>query len=345
MDKNNILEEVTVTPVIRDIERLINKLISSIWYLTRGMASGLVLLLKFNIKHLKLILPIVIVAMIIGFASVNFIPRTYSSNLLLRLNVESEGQLYSDVGYFNSLVQEEKLEELAKLFQISEEDASSLKNFEIKPHSSYREKLDIINNIYRELDSATYQHIDFDLLLEGGFSAVSSRFMIEVESTDQKIFSKLESSLLAYLERVPELQKMKQDEVSRLFYEKEILIEEMNRLDTLKKVYNQALLEKAKSDKGASAGTTVMLGQQKEGSSLNPLDIYNKYLYYSKEVSRIDQMMSELDNVYDVHAHFSDFGAKSGAGRSLRAMYAAILGLILSYALISLFAVSKKGNA
>ena len=203
MDKNNIPEEVTVTPVIRDIERLINKLVSSIWYLIRGMASGLVLLLQFNIKHLKLILPIVIVAMIIGFASVNFIPRTYSSNLLLRLNVESEGQLYSDVGYFNSLVQEEKLDELAKLFQISEEDASSLKNFEIKPHSSYREKLDIINNIYRELDSATYQHIDFDLLLEGGFSAVSSRFMIEVVSTDQKIFSKLESSLLTHLERVP----------------------------------------------------------------------------------------------------------------------------------------------
>ena len=119
----------------------------------------------------------------------------------------------------------------------------------------------------------------------------------------------------------------------------------MNRLDTLKKVYNQALLEKAKSDKGASAGTTVMLGQQKEGSSLNPLDIYNKYLYYSKEVSRIDQMMSALDNVYDVHAHFSDFGAKSGAGKSLRALYAAILGLILSYVIIGLFSISKKGNA
>lgn len=110
MEKNNIPEEVTITPVIRDLERLGNKLYLFFVSSIKALLSALLLFLQFCVKNIVFLSIAVILGLAIGYFSLLVLPRTYSSTMVLDLNVDAKSQLYNDINYFDALIEREKFE-------------------------------------------------------------------------------------------------------------------------------------------------------------------------------------------------------------------------------------------
>ena len=105
MGKNNILEEVTITPVIRDIERLFNKVLSIIGCGFKLLYKGIIAFILFSLKNIYWLLIAVVVGGLGGYYSTLVVPQTYSSHLILRPSINAKEQLNADVNFFNSLIE------------------------------------------------------------------------------------------------------------------------------------------------------------------------------------------------------------------------------------------------
>ncbi|MFT5824167.1 MAG: hypothetical protein ACI8ZM_005433, partial [Crocinitomix sp.] len=128
MEKNEISEEVTVTPVIKDLERLFNRFIQFIRSIIERLFNGLQNFIAFAFKNFIILAVVVILGGCLGFFSTEFMPRVYESNMTVKLTVNGKEQLLNDVGYFNALIQKGAVKELSELLSISEQEAASLKS-------------------------------------------------------------------------------------------------------------------------------------------------------------------------------------------------------------------------
>ena len=244
MEKNNIPEEVTITPVIRDIERLFNKVFSLIGLVFKLVYRGGELFTSFLLKNIYWLLLATIIGGGAGYSSSFYIPQIYSSHLILRPSINAGSQLKSDVIFFNSLIKKSEVDILSKLLKISTKEAGSLSEIIIKPHTSYFAKIDMINDMHKYLDSATYKYINVKELLDENDFTFSRDFIITISATDQSVFSKIESGLITYLERVSEFQEQRKREQSVLENKKAIFLKEMASLDSLKVVLNKVIIQK-----------------------------------------------------------------------------------------------------
>ena len=344
MENNNITEEVTITPVIRDLERLFNRFFSLIVLAFKMLFRSVELFVLFSLKNIYWLLFAVVIGGGVGYSSTFYIPQTYSSHLILRPNINAGQQLKSDVNFFNSLIKKNKVNVLSELLKISTKDAESLSEIIIEPHTSYLEKIDMINGMHKSLDSATYKYINFVTLLEEDNLTFSRDFIITVRAKDQSVFSKIESGLIAYLERVPELQEQLKREQRILENKKAIYLEEMASLDSLKIVLNKVMMEQAKSSNMASKNTTISLGKNNAPLTINPLDIYTRKMSYAKEVSGIAKKISEYSSCYQVSAHFSEYGYKTGPGKLTKTMALSVVFLIFTYLILLFKELVKKAR-
>ena len=344
MEKNNIPEEVTITPIIKDLEKLVTKtssiIISTFTFFFRQFLN----FINFNIKQLKFIIPIVTVGAVIGFSSMKYSPRNYVSTMVVELNVDAREQLSADIAYFNALIKEGNTARLTALFNISPKEASTLSRVQLNAHSSYLERVDFINSMYKNLDTATHKHLDYDALLKERNPALSNKFEIMFFSTDQKLFEKLEAPTIKFLERVPELQKMKTTAKRVLEYKRDVLLNEMANLDTLKKVLNKVIIEQARSNSGKSTGTSISLGQEQRQSGMTPLDVYNKYMHYSEQVADLERDINKYTTCYNIFAHVNDTGTKYGYGKFRRAAVVGSTFLILLYLTFIVIAIINKSK-
>lgn len=339
MENNKITEEVTITPVIRDIERLINKVLQLILFILRSILKSLKSLLRFTIENLRTLFILSLLGGILGFSSIFFVPQRFASSMVVGLNIDAKAQLLSDINYFSSLIKREQNEKIAEILQISKEDAESITKIEVKPHSSYIEQVEFMNKLYKSLDTNSHKHLNFNYLFSDEDSQLSRKFKITVYSTNEILFSSIEKPLITYLERVPELIEMVETSKRNLEFEKSIYMKEMANLDTLKLVMNEALLEEARSDKSSNSGTTISLGKKEESSNMSHLEIYNQYIIYAEKVKQIQSRINDFQNCYQVFSHFNAFGEKYGPGKGLRTLLAA-----LSFFLIGLIYLSFKKN-
>ena len=342
MEKNNITEEVTITPVIRDIERLFNRVISLVGLILKmfyeGMSRSFLFLLK-NIYWLSLA---IVLGGLVGYYSMLYVPQTYSSHLVLRPSINAKEQLYADVDFFNSLIEKEEIGMLSKILHISNEDAESLSEVIIETKTSYLDKIERISGMYQGLDSVTAKFINFKDLLEEGDFPFSRDFTITVSATNQFVFSKIEPAIIKYLERVPELQELRREEKRILENKKAIYLKEMTDLDSLKTVLNDVMLEQAKSSGEASKNTSISLGKSNSESSINPLDVYTKKIRYVEQIIKIDEKINDYNNCYQVFTHFSEYGYKTGFGRLARTIIVSIVFFIFTCVVLLFRRLTKK---
>jgi hypothetical protein len=259
------------------------------------------------------------------------------------LNVNGKEQLLNDVGYFNALIQKGAVKELSELLSISEQEAASLKSCEAYPYSTFFEKTAALNVLYMTTDTAIYNNLDFAELMSQENGDLSSKFRISFTATDQTIFSKLEAPLLAYLERVPELNKLLKSSQKALEFQRQTYVAEMANLDTLKKVMNMALLEQAKNSGGIGTNTYVNLSASDQGNrSVNALDIQDRSIFYALKVTNIDVAIQEHSSCYFVSSHLNSFGKKIGYGRLSRAIACATVFFLFTILLLFFLRLSKN---
>jgi len=340
MEKNNIPEEVTITPVIRDIERLVIRLVWSVGAVVKWLLNGIEKLVKFVLKHFIVAVIAAVVGGALGYASFSLIPQAYESNLVVSLNVDATVQFHADIHYFNSLIEKKEVDKLREVFHITEAEAESLQSITVEPYSTYVKRVEKLNNLYTNQDTSAVYMLDLEKMVESTDPALFSEFTILVKSSDPTVFAKLEEPMLTFLEDDVSLNtklstKKQVIELKIKSYEKE-----MSSLDSLKAIYNVVLLEHARSKDTDNTGTVINMGQQQSLSWMNPLKIYHLYETYADKLIVLEGELQNLSSCYAVEAHFSDYGRKSGLGRLLRMLVGAVV--IVSLSLLTMLGVQHR---
>lgn len=336
MQKNNIPEEETITPVIKDIERIFTRLINSIGIAISAFGNFISRIFFFLMANIKALVLVAIVGGVLGYLSFYVFPKQYASDLVVKMNIDARAQLFSDVNYFNSLVKREQTDRLANLLNLTKSEAKSITSFEVLPFSSLRERIEYVDKIYRNLDTSYQKLISLDDILDEEDYSYSNKFVIIVTSEDEFVFEKIEAPFLKYIERVPELHRMRESQLKILKNERAILINEMESLDTLKKITNLVMLEQAKSKNKANTGTTITLGQNGENNNINPLDVYAKVVDYSKQISIIDTEIENYNQCYIIFSHFNTIGDRVGFGRLTRSLFFALAFFLITALIVAI---------
>ncbi len=343
MDKNEISEEVSTTPIIRDVERLFVRGIRSIKWLVVQIFLVLWNFIRFCFRNVLILLLVGLLGGVLGFFSTEIIPRQYASSLILKLNVNSKAQLENDIVYFNSLIGKQETEILANLFQISTSEAEALSGFEILSHSTYVEKLISLNEVYSNLDTSLVRMIDVDNLSNQSDATFSSQFKINIYSSDQAVFSKLEKPLMAYLEKSEELNLLLKSSQKALEFQREVYVKEMQAIDTLTRFMNLSMLANAQNGVQKNNETYIMMGGESKGSRpVNAIDLQDKYIFYAQKIAKIDVSIKEHQTVYFVNSHLNPFGEKVGYGGLMRAIVSALIFFFTTCIVIYLVKIRKN---
>ncbi|MEQ8625212.1 MAG: hypothetical protein RJQ00_10225 [Vicingaceae bacterium] len=341
MDKNKINEEVTITPIIRDIERLFNKILNLLIGLFIQLGKLIKNFILFTIRNFKILFILTILGGVIGYLSIYVFPRNYTSTLVLEPNVNAKYQLFNDIDFFDALIERGEQGRLAKIFNISEEEAESLSEISIVPFNTTVERLKIIDQLYRGLDSTTKRELSFDDIYFSDVNDLTNKYAVKIVGTDEIVFSKLEPRLIEFIERVPEFEKERKEKKENLIRQKFLIEKQLTDLDTLKYVTNQSTLLQAKKQNTSNSSVPIY-GQSKQESDFNPLEIYDKYIDLAGRLNSIESRLTSLNNTYTIHSHFTEFGSKYGLGKGKRAILFGFIFFSLGAIIIGLRSLPNK---
>ena len=255
--------------------------------------------------------------------------------MILKLNVEAKDQLLNDVHFFNALVSRSDHGELANLLGITNEEAQSISGFEVYAYSDLVERTIAMQDIYGMIDTALFNDLNMTEQLNQNESAFSSRFKIIITANQQDVFKTIETPLLAYLERVPELNNLLTSSQKSLEFQLQVYVHEMALIDTLTMVLNEVMLTQASQPQSNNAGdVNVLMGpDQSANSDVSAIDLQDRYIFYSQRISKIDNQIEKNKTCYFVSSHLNPYGEKIGYGRLTRAL----IGAFALFAIVYLF--------
>ncbi|WP_027419829.1 hypothetical protein [Crocinitomix catalasitica] len=325
MEESKISEEVTVTPIIRDLERLFNRFIQLIWKFIKLIFSGFGFIINSVLKNFILFIVVIALGGLMGFLSINWFPRMYKSSMVVKINVDSKAQLENDAAYINALISSKDTEVLGNLLQVTPEEAGTIIECSVKSDPTYLEKINALNQLYLSTDTSLLAKLNYKELLASEDSELSVKFKVSFTASDHKIFSKLEAPFLAFISRSEELNKLLAISTKTLHFQRDIYAKELVKLDTLSKVMNLAMVEQAKNGENSGSTTNLVLGETNTKNNITALDIQDRYLYYANKISKLDLRLHENEKCYFVSAHINPYGEKTGFGRLARTMMGALL--------------------
>lgn len=328
MNEKNNNEEVDLTSLIKEFKSFTASISKSIGDTFRAIGKAI----GFLFSKLKFISIVALIGGLIGII-VHFSEETkYQSSLLVKMNVDAREQLANDINYFNSLINDKEITELGQLLSITKDEAKTVKLIEVTPYIPEFEKLKNYNSIYSSLDSNVRDLIGLNIDMintAGNLSYITNKFNIVITSTNPRIFSKVEGSLINYISKSEELNKKLKVGLDELAFRKQTLIKQINDLDTLQRVLNNVLIEESKI-RDTQAQTTIQLNQSEKNSEFDILEVHKRNRDLADQLADIDTKISKLDNVYTIESHFSEYGQVSSLTLTVKILIGISLGVVFS---------------
>ncbi|MFT6947662.1 MAG: hypothetical protein ACJARP_002089 [Vicingaceae bacterium] len=317
MEKSNIPEEVTITPVIRDIERLVLRLFSVVKIIIQAVIRAIVKFIKHFAKYFLVLVVATFIGGLLGFFSDEVFPRGYSTNMIVEPTLGTNVQLQNDVVFVNSLIENSEYGKISTLFGITISQAETLLAMKVVSVSTEIDRLRYVNEFYKSLDTALKSKYDVPTALKEGDDFFAKKFAIIISGSEPLIFGTLEPRFIAFLERIPSLQQKRKAAIILLTKQRQYYEAQISDLDTLKKVSNIKMLQSANNSAGS--GTTISLGNEPHDSKSSVLDVYGSSNEFFNKVVSVEAKLLDLKSCYKIYAHFSEYGSITGFGRLSRA--------------------------
>ncbi len=134
-------EEVDLGQLFTLIGNAFNRLFSFIGSIFIGLFTILINLLIVVRKNLVGFGIAFVIGASIGFVKQMYSPVVYQGTMVVAPNFESSRQLYNNIAYYNTLVEQQDSIQLSKVLKISSRQASLLVTFEVEPVISESAKL------------------------------------------------------------------------------------------------------------------------------------------------------------------------------------------------------------
>ena len=290
MSKNEIPDnqEVDLGQLFNSVGRLFQRLFDFITSILKFFFDTVIISSKAVITNFKILVGVVIIAGILGFTLEKFLPVRYESSMLVKTYFDSKYQLDINLSYYNNLISDERYDELANIFNIDNERAENLLEFELlRGPENENTKLQLYDNFVRSIDSVRAQDVSYDEYLENRDIFSGDMFYIRVESLDKDIYGQLDTGIMKSFENLYSTKKMKKRD-SMLLIRKQTILESIAEIDSLQNVYINVLEEESQATK-----TRISLGEgfplQQEKSKTNEYQLLNKEIQLRDELRQLEE--------------------------------------------------------
>ena len=304
-NQNNNEEEVDLGSLFVIIGRGFKNFFNLIGNILSGIFHRFILVLIFLRAHLVKFIIAALIGGSIGAFLENSEEPKFVSNLIVNPNFESTKQLYKNIAYYNNLVAQEKIDELALTFNIDTTKASSLKKFDITPIINKNDVINAYDEFVTEVDTLTVKSYDFEEF-ENSFTDFDYlNHNIEVEATQSNVFSDLEKVIIESIEKNDYFKRIKKLTKENLFIRDSILRVNFYEVDSLRSVYMMALLEGAKN---SSTGTNIDLGGTNKTAKENELFEIDRRIIY--DLNQTYEEIADKSDVINVISNFQSIGSE-----------------------------------
>lgn len=299
-------EDIDLGVLFNLLNRLINNLARWITIIFNLVFNTLIRFLIY-IKHhlLKFVIAAVIGAIAGGIYQYQFKVPVYTSSMTVQANYESIIQLYKDLEYCNGLMIEKDYDGLSAFFNINTEDAKSITKIEVSPYTNNNQIILAYNDFVTKLDTSAMKNADFKEFSQNIPKEEFLYHVIEINSTNKKLFSKFEAPILNSLAKNPYYSKLKSTEISNLQSQEKVLKLTMQELDSLREFYKELSLNESKKENGAS---TFYLGD-KENDNREIL-VFDKYIKANIDLIDVRSEMNKKQEIINVVSSFDLSGSR-----------------------------------
>jgi len=333
--QQNNEEEVDLGSLFIIIGKGFSKFFNFIGSIFKGIFDFLIEILLFIKKNIIKIGLATIFGVVCGFLLQSNSPEKYGSDLLLEPNFKSVMQLYNNIQFYNDLVKQKDTIGLVNTFNLSKEEAASLKKFTVEPIVNDNDIINGYDEFITEVDTATVSSYSFEEF-KASFSNYDYKIhKVQVISEKNNVFKKLENKIISSIVENKYFKRLKELTNENLNRTDSVYRENLAQIDSLRKVYMTVMIEEAKKQ---STGTSIDLGGEKR--TTKELELFETNRRINSDLKDLaDQKAAEFE-VINVISNFQPVGYEI---KGVTKNYIFILGA-LSAALMIIFLLLLKLN-
>lgn len=321
--QNNQEEEVDLGSLFKIIGGGLSKFFSFLVNIFKGLFHVLVMILLFFRKHALKIIIVGAVAGGIGYFLEYDKEVIYESKMLVKPNFNSTKQLYGNIDFYDDLVGQKEYELLKNTFQISDEEAQSMRGFSIKPIKNENDIINAYNDLLLSVDSVSVKNYKLKEFKQAFTDFDYAIHEIKIKSTQNKIFTKFDDVILSSVVNNDYFKKVRESENKNLDRSYTLYKKDLAEADTLRKVYMKALLEESKKP---TSGTSIDMGN-KNGKN-KEIELFSTSRIINSYLNKISNDKAEKSEIVNVISSFQKVGSKSGGFRNSKTFIFMVLGVL-----------------
>ncbi len=330
-------EEVDLGQLFNAIGRLFDRFFRFIGRIFAAIFGVILLFLFFIQKHFLKLLAVVIIGFILGIIMDKTKEPEYVSSMVIEPNFNSVQQLYNNVGFYNELAKAKDSLALSEALNITEGEASSIRNFKVESYSDENQKIVLFDRFVRSLDSTTKKAIDMKAYLKN-FNSFDARFhTISVTATDNTIAKKIQPAIISSISNNSYFNLQKDISDGNIELQDSLYTKQIREIDSLQVLYKRVMLKEAER---SLQGTNISLGENGVQNN-KELSLLNKMEDLQTGLVELNKERGDKASILNV---ISDFPRKGALDKGILKSYKFLLPislLILTALLLLLFSLNK----
>ena len=317
--------------VIRKIYQLIQKFLVFLLHLVLSFF----LFLRGNAR--KLIIASMIGAIVGGIYQYGFKEDSYESSMMVQPNFGSVLQLYKNIDYYQSLIEQEDYERLAGALSIDMEQAKNLIQIEVNPYNNQSQNLLAYKEFLSSLDSTTSELIDFKSYSKALPIESFKYHLVNVVSKEKYLFKELESPMLSSITENSYYDNLKSTSRANLLSKKRMLENSMSELDSLRDLYKKVMIAESAKE---NSGTNIFLAESGLDGNKDK-DIFDMYLDLNESLIEVNAELTEQNEVINVISSFNSIGMKVNGWYRNFMVIGALIGFSLVFVISALARINE----
>ena len=299
-------EEVDLLQLFNFFESKVKSLLKILFKILESIFNVFINFLKILQANFIKISISVIVAFVVGTAYDMYRPKVFKSKMMVKPMYNSKYQLFTNIDYYNALIRTKAIDKLSKVFEITTEEAKSLKGFEMTPGpENENEKIRAYDDFIKSLDSSTAKMVDYEQFIDQMSVYNSSLYEIKVRSSQKDIFLKLLPGFTKTFEtEYSKENKKKQEEIYEL--KRKSILSSLKSVDSLKSVYVNTLTGAKESRVETIAGQPVIVGE--EQVKTKEYELLNLEIRLRNNLSALEEEAIEQKKLFEVISGFQAIG-------------------------------------
>ncbi|TXE08451.1 hypothetical protein ES711_08060 [Gelidibacter salicanalis] len=307
-------EEVDLGHLFKLIGKVFDRFFRFIGRIFTGIFGVILLFLFFIQKHFLKFVIVVVTGVIIGaIIDIKKEPE-YISTMVIEPNFNSVQQLYNNIAFYNDLAKAKDFSSLSDALNITDEEALSIKKFDVESYSDENQKILLFDQFVRSLDTTTQKAIDMKAYLEN-FNSLDARFhTISVIASDNTVAKKIQPAIISSISNNSYFNLRKDISDSNIKLQDSLYKKQIAEIDSLQLLYKRVMLKEAER---AVQGTNISLGEQ--GTQNNKeLSLINKMEELKLGLVELNEERGNKSSILNV---ISDFPRKGVREKGLLKSY------------------------